>query len=163
MIEYLMTQKDNEQEQNTMVKLGEFGEQLVSLWLEGQEWTILQRQWRSHWGEIDIIAKKDNIMIFVEVKTRSQNNWDLNGLLAINQKKQSKLIETAQYFLEEFPHFNDYSLRFDVALVKSQKLFKPSIDQSLLPDKIEFNQPVFYQGYQLTLIQYLESAFMESQ
>jgi putative endonuclease len=142
-----------------MAKLGQLGEQIVTAWLTSQGWNILQRQWHCRWGEIDIIAYASHSVIFVEVKTRSQGNWDLNGLLAVDAKKQEKILTTAQSFLAEFPQFADCYCRFDVALVKGKKFSQETSNQSLLPHQINLNRPINYQGYQLTLINYLENAF----
>ncbi len=141
-----------------MANLGQLGEELVASWLQSQGWTILHHQWRCRWGEIDLIAQSSQL-IFVEVKTRSQGNWDLDGLLAVNLKKQSKIGETAQYFLAEFPDLAEYPCRFDVALVRGQKLSDAKGIQTSLNHKIELNQPIIKQGYQLTIINYIESAF----
>ncbi len=142
-----------------MANLGQLGEQFVAAWLQYQGWTVLHHQWRCRWGEIDLIAQSSQL-IFVEVKTRRQGNWDLNGLLAVNAKKQAKILKTAQSFLAEFPQFAEYPCRFDVALVTGQKVSQEASQILTLPLKIELNQPIIYQGYQLTLIQYIESAFL---
>ncbi|MGK7944129.1 MAG: YraN family protein [Microcystaceae cyanobacterium] len=141
-----------------MAKLGQLGEKVVATWLISQGWQILHHQWHCRWGEIDLIAHASDSLIFVEVKTRSQGNWDLNGLLAVDAKKQGKLLKTAQSFLAEFPQFAESYCRFDVALVKAKKSSNVNSEQEISP-KIKLNQPINYQGYQLTLIDYLENAF----
>ena len=62
-----------------MKDIGTLGEELVIRWL-GQSCDLLKQNWRCRWGEIDLIVrdKKEQTIIFVEVKTRSQNNWDQN-------------------------------------------------------------------------------------
>lgn len=136
-------------------KIGDLGEKLVSLWLESQGWTILHHHWHCRWGEIDLIAQKKstNNLAFVEVKTRSQNNWDCDGLLAINFKKQLKISRTATFFLINNHSFSDCFCRFDIALVNYQK-HKYS-DRQLESKQTELIEA----GYQFTLQQYLESAF----
>ena len=49
---------------------GKYGEDLATELLENKGYTILERNWRNKFGEIDIIAKKDGILIFTEVKTK---------------------------------------------------------------------------------------------
>lgn len=122
-----------------MHSVGELGEQLVALWLEFQGYKILHQRWRCRWGEIDLIAQaklspslsvpqssvanlSENRIIFVEVKTRSGQNWDEDGSLAVNWQKQAKIIQTASLFLAQNPHLADFPCRFDVALVGYQRL-----------------------------------------
>jgi putative endonuclease len=51
-------------------ELGAWGEELATDFLRRKEYTILERDWKSGHRDIDIIAKKDNVVVFVEVKTR---------------------------------------------------------------------------------------------
>ena len=117
-------------------QVGEAGEQFVADLLKASGWKILARQWRCYWGELDVVALDRNWLIFVEVKTRSDRNWDQNGLLSIAPKKQQKLWRAATEFLADHPDLERLPCRFDVALV--------------------YNPPI---SSQLELLSYLESAF----
>lgn len=97
--------------------LGNLGENLVKELLEIQGWRILATQWHCRWGELDIVASDRHWLIFVEVKTRSIGNWDLNGALAVNKSKQKKLYLSALDFLGHNPQLTSLDCRFDVALV----------------------------------------------
>ena len=107
-----------------MQQLGELGEKLVAVWLEFQGYQLLHQRWCCRWGEIDLVAreKSTNTLLFVEVKTRSQGNWDADGILAINFKKQQKIAKTAAMFLAQNPQLADCPCRFDVALVSYRQL-----------------------------------------
>ena len=106
-----------------MKEIGIWGEKLVGRWLQIQDYEPLQQNWRCRWGEIDLIAQErvSKAIAFVEVKTRSQNNWDENGLLAIDSAKQEKIIKTASLFLAKYSQLAELPCRFDVALVSYQK------------------------------------------
>jgi len=98
---------------------GDRGEILVAQLLQANGWKILATQWRCRWGELDVIACDRQWLLFVEVKTRSDRNWDADGSLAITQQKQIKIVKTASMFLSEHPQLEKLNCRFDVALVRS--------------------------------------------
>ncbi|MDJ0843658.1 YraN family protein [Crocosphaera sp.] len=142
-----------------MTSIGKIGEQFVAQWLISEGWQILHQGWRSPWGEIDIIAQhsNSNTIIFVEVKTRKSRNWDQNGILAITAQKQTKIEQTASCFLGEYPQFSTFTCRFDVALVNHQPHNQSSSNNTDIAIKI--GKPIQWQGYQLTLLTYIEAAF----
>lgn len=136
-----------------METVGEIGEKLVQQWLISRNWRILKHRWRSRFGEIDLIAlpESNHSLAFIEVKTRSYNNWDEDGLLAINYKKQIKLTQTAMYFIAKYPKYSDFNCRFDVVLVHYQK------NQAQLTNLKEFS--LIWQDYSFQIQNYLENAF----
>ena len=84
--------------------LGRIGEELAANYLVKNGFYILERNWRSKYGyEIDIIAFKDNILHFVEVKTRRSSFVD--PLSAIDSKKASHLCRGA-YLYTKYKRFN---------------------------------------------------------
>lgn len=102
-----------------MTTVGQWGEELVGEWLQAQKARVLHYRWRSRQTEIDIIAQKqDGTVLFIEVKTRSTNSWDANGLLAIDVSKQAKIALGARIFLGLHPTLAEQPCRFDVALVQ---------------------------------------------
>ena len=164
-----------------MKDIGGLGERLVVRWLKIQNYHLLGQNWRCRWGEIDIIAldKESNTIAFVEVKTRSQNNWDENGLLAVDYNKQDKIWKTASLFLAKYPQLAELPCRFDVALVSYQKCLAQrrlssnegrdvyprmraeEIARTNFQDiaRLELGQSVVIEPYQLTIENYLKSAF----
>ncbi len=147
--------------------LGQQGEILVAQWLEGQDWSIVAKGWTSRWGELDIVALRDegrhSYLAFVEVKTRSRGNWDEDGLYAITRTKQTKLWKTAQLFLAKHPQLAEAYCRFDVALVNVRRTLGAQLSPSKASPSpltaIVLGQPVLMEGNELTLHTYLESAF----
>jgi putative endonuclease len=145
--------------------IGELGEDLVAQWLESQGWKILHRRFYSRWGEIDIIAQFGENqtgvnelpqVAFVEVKTRSQGNWDAGGKSAITPHKQAKIERTARIYLARYPEKADYPCRFDVAIVYCQQISKHSTGLTLTPKPLATLSADRYQFY---LQEYLPAAF----
>ena len=99
-------------------EIGDRGEMLVAQILQSRGWQILATQWHCRWGELDVVVRDRLWLVFVEVKTRGDHNWDLDGSLSVNTQKQSKIIKTASEFLLKHPQLADLSCRFDVALVR---------------------------------------------
>lgn len=95
-------------------KLGNLGEDLVAKHLKLNGYIIIKRNWRSRFGEIDVIAEKGEHIIFVEVKTRTEDAI-VSGIEAVDLKKAERIRKTALSFLKRM-HRN-LKPRFDVAEV----------------------------------------------
>lgn len=103
---------------------GNFGEETIANHLSNKGYTILEKQFTINHkiGEIDIIAKKDNIIIFCEVKTRKKYyNISVNEL--ISKKKQNKIIKMAFHYLQKKNILlSEYIIRFDIAFLLNNEL-----------------------------------------
>lgn len=97
---------------NRQKTFGKLGEDCAATYLEAAGYTIVARNFRIRSAEIDIIAQRDNVLVFVEVKTRSDT---LHGLPseAVTLRKQKKIIEAAGIFLQD-EKYQSHSCRFDV-------------------------------------------------
>ena len=95
--------------------LGNFGEDCAAKFLEANGYKIIARNFRIRSAEIDIIAQIDDVIIFVEVKTRSNIRHGL-PVEAIDFRKQKKIIKAAGVFLQD-EKFCDCACRFDVVEV----------------------------------------------
>ncbi|QTQ11464.1 YraN family protein [Treponema parvum] len=98
------------------IVLGKNGEDRAALYLEQHGFTILDRNWRARSGEIDIIALKEETIVFVEVKTLP------SGVIStleheLNRRKQKRITETAKRFLAINRKYNNRFIRFDVIVV----------------------------------------------
>ncbi|MEM7757825.1 MAG: YraN family protein [Cyanobacteria bacterium P01_A01_bin.40] len=146
-----------------MKEIAVFGEQLVGRWLELQNYELLKQNWRCRWGEIDLIAQErvTKAISFVEVKTRSQHNWDQDGLLAVDTLKQQKLLKTASLFLAKHSHLAELPCRFDVGLVSYQLCNSPldNIGEVSKINQLQLGCPIVISRYQMTIKHYLEAAF----
>ena len=98
--------------------IGLRGEDLAASFLEKKGYRIHHRNYFSYFGEIDIVASKDEEYVFVEVKTRSVNaNQYISGEEAITYAKRKKMMKTIQrYFVDKnFPF--EVAWRCDVVVV----------------------------------------------
>ena len=101
---------------NAKQQLGNQGEQAVATYLINQGFTILAKNFRIRDGEIDIIAQKKELALFVEVKTR--HNPLIDPAEVIPRSKQKKIIHTTYIFCAQHNlDLNTVTCRFDVALV----------------------------------------------
>lgn len=97
---------------------GNIGESLTAEYLKRHGYEIICRNYTIKGGEIDIIAQKDEIIAFVEVKTRAYNAY-APGVLAVTKTKQRLIIRTSEEYLYRTKTF-DLQPRFDVAQVTMQ-------------------------------------------
>lgn len=94
--------------------VGNDGETAVAALLKKQGFNILAHNYRQRCGEIDLIASKDEVVCFVEVKTRRIEHFETSQV--VTKAKQAKIIKTAKFFALS-NKINDKVLRFDVAIV----------------------------------------------
>jgi putative endonuclease len=100
-------------------ELGADGEESAAAYLSNKQFTIIERNYRfGKYGEIDIIAGMDMLVIFVEVKSRSSERFG-GALYSISTKKKQRLKTAARAFIQENPQYNDpaYTFRFDMIAV----------------------------------------------
>lgn len=95
-------------------QLGNDGEQAVCSFLENEQFSIIQRNYSTRWGEVDIIAQRGEVLAFVEVKTRKHHYFSIAS--TVNRTKQQKIIKTAKYYVAVH-QIQDKVIRFDVAAV----------------------------------------------
>ena len=89
--------------------LGKNGEQLAEVYLIEKGYKILHRNWRFYNYEIDIVAEKNEIPHFIEVKTRS--SWQYGTPEeAVNRKKIQDLLKAANGFLNQYPKYVDFRI-----------------------------------------------------
>ena len=91
-------------------QIGDFGEQLAADHLLKNGYTILARNYRTPYGELDIVAQYGDTVIFIEVKTRSSARRG-TGFEAITPKKQATLLRCAEHYAAE--HSLDCEMRID--------------------------------------------------
>ena len=95
--------------------IGILGEDLASADLARRGYAILARRYRTRYGEIDIIARDGDTIVFVEVKTRAGNEFG-EGAEAVTWWKQRRITRMAMDFLARY-RLHDRPCRFDVVSV----------------------------------------------
>ncbi|MDD3721957.1 MAG: YraN family protein [Lutibacter sp.] len=99
-------------------ELGEFGEELAVEELEKKGYEIVERNWRYKKAEIDIIARKNNVLAIVEVKTRSSDYFG-DPQDFVNSKKIKMLVEAVNEYVVSKDL--EVEVRFDIiAIIKNE-------------------------------------------
>lgn len=81
---------------------------------------LLERNFRCKLGELDLIMQDGETLVFVEVKYRTRTDYG-HGSEAVDRGKQTRLIRTAQVYLQQHPEFMDSPMRFDVVSIDGPK------------------------------------------
>lgn len=93
---------------------GVHAEQSVAEFLERGAYKIVERRYKTKFGEIDLIAEKDNILCFVEVKARPSVEEALHSVTA---KSRKRIEQSALFFISKNEQYCAYDLRFDVVAI----------------------------------------------
>lgn len=105
--------------------LGKWGEEKAVDYLHSLGFVIWETNARTAYGEIDIVAEKDRLVVFVEVKTRRSKRYGPPEV-SITDNKREKLIQSAMAFMQEHPELgNDWQI--DVISVQHYKPGPPDI------------------------------------
>ncbi|MGV0887316.1 YraN family protein [Acinetobacter venetianus] len=118
-------------------ELGQWAEQRALTFLQTHQCEYISRNYHSRYGEIDLIVKRQNELIFVEVKARSAGSYAA-ACEVITSSQRRKIIKTAQLFIQENPDYYDFDCRFDVICFD----FPQKIAKTVQPDfsKLKYDQ-----------------------
>ena len=109
------------------IERGIEGEDLAVSALEKSRYKIVERNYRTRAGEIDIVAREGECLVFVEVRTRAsiEYGWPQETVIA---RKQKKLCKAARWYLQK-NRIEDVPCRFDVvAIVMNEALDEPQVE-----------------------------------
>lgn len=95
---------------------GKAGEDKAADYLKKKSYEIICRNWRTREGEIDIIALKEDTIVFVEVKNLPNTPFEEIGRI-VGKTKQKKIIETSKHFLNSYRKYNSMYIRYDVVVI----------------------------------------------
>lgn len=108
------------------LNFGKASENTAAEYLKRQGYSILEVNYRTKLGEIDIVAKEDRVVCFIEVKSRSSSAFGLPEE-AVDKRKQHKLSRCALSYLKE-KHLYKQSCRFDVLSILGNERNQPHFE-----------------------------------
>ena len=103
--------------------IGKLGEKVAANYLKNHKYKILQLNYSTKVGEIDIICENKEYIVFVEVKTRIKDSL-VDGVYSVNKKKQYHIIRTASNYISEYscekqPRFDIIEVEYDKSINKA--------------------------------------------
>lgn len=101
-------------------RLGARGEALAARWYQRNGYRVVDRNWRCHHGEIDLVCVRDDEIVFCEVKTRTSDRFG-TGLEAITPHKARRVRRLASLWLADHPG-GGRRVRFDAAGVRGNRV-----------------------------------------
>jgi len=107
--------------QQSTREFGQEKEQQACAYLTNQGLELINQNYQCKVGEIDLIMRDKETLVFVEVRFRNQANYG-DGLESVTRNKQRKIIRTAQYYLLTNKQYQDDPCRFDVVAIAPQKI-----------------------------------------
>src|SRR6202521_915370 len=98
---------------------GVSAEARAAAFLIAKGYRVLARRFRTPYGEIDIVARRRNLVAFIEVKARGSLD---EAAYAVTPRQQARVIDAAQAWLMAHPGHADFELRFDAMLIAPRRL-----------------------------------------
>lgn len=96
------------------IETGQYGEDVAVKHLREEGYDILERNYRFSKAEIDIIAKEKEVLVFIEVKTRSYNYYGEPEEF-VTPQKETLMLDAAYHYMEQINH--EWEIRFDIISV----------------------------------------------
>jgi putative endonuclease len=94
-------------------------ESRAALFLIAKAYRILARRWKTPFGEIDIVARRRGVVVFVEVKARGSVD---EAVEAVTERTKRRVMAAAELWLARQPHQPNGEIRFDVIVVTPGKM-----------------------------------------
>ena len=116
-------------------RLGEQGESIACEELEKRGYAILERRYRTRFGEIDVIASDQGTIVFVEVKTKTECSFS-DPVESVTKQKQRRLVSMAEQYVA-YKRLDTTPCRFDVV----------AVDASVAPLRITIYPDAFRPGW----------------
>jgi putative endonuclease len=100
-------------------RTGLSAEARAAAYLMAKGYRILAKRFRTPYGEIDLVARRRHLLVFIEVKARA--NLD-DAAYALTPRQQRRIIDAAQAWLMAHPEHAEFDLRFDAVLIAPRRL-----------------------------------------
>lgn len=100
---------------------GRWAENLAAERLTASGLEPVQRNYRCKWGEIDLVMRDQQTLVFVEVRFRKSGVYG-DGAQSVDARKQHKLISSAEHYLQTHANLQDTPCRFDVVSVSPKEV-----------------------------------------
>jgi putative endonuclease len=100
-------------------RTGLSAETRAAAFLMAKGYRILEKRFRTRYGEIDIVARRRNLVAFIEVKARASLD---EAAYAVTARQQVRIVAAAQAWLMAHPEHADFDLRFDAVLIAPRRL-----------------------------------------
>ena len=100
-------------------RTGLSAESRAAAYLMAKGYRILAKRYRTPHGEIDLVARRRNLLVFVEVKARASLD---EAAYAVTPRQQARIIDAAQAWLMAHPEHANFELRFDAVLIAPRRL-----------------------------------------
>lgn len=114
------------------LEFGKKGEKAAEAHLKKQGYRILKKNYRTKIGEIDLIAEHNKVLVFIEVKSRTDPSLE-HPFMAVTPRKQKKIAQVASLFLAR-NKVSDRQIRFDVVSVLPEAENPDSLKVEVLQD-----------------------------
>ena len=101
------------------IRTGERGERTAETFLVSKGLTPIENNFRSRFGEVDLIMRDGEYIVFVEVRLRSSKAYG-GGAASVDHRKQRRIVRTAGYFLSQRPELAMSPCRFDVVALGTE-------------------------------------------
>ncbi len=114
-----VTAKPASPERVAAFRTGLSAEARAAAYLMAKGYRILQKRFRTPYGEIDLVARKRNLLVFIEVKARGSLD---DAAYAVTPRQQQRIINAAQAWLMAHPEHAEFDMRFDAMLIAPRRL-----------------------------------------
>ncbi len=121
-------------------QVGAAAEDAAMQFLQQQGFQLLAQNYHTPYGELDIVLLQQQLLVFAEVRLRKAGAL-VSAQHSVTPRKQQKIIQSAQYFLQQFAAYQHCDCRFDVMAIQPQR---PAAVNGRPEYQINWIQAAFY-------------------